>query len=184
MAEPEYNLFDLAKEHNKKFEWISFEGDSKKSIQLGKGYGEGEIMNHVLNNSEVLKDCNVIVKVTGRLKVLNFNLIIKHTRMDNTYFVPSETNDNRHYINTRFYMIPKKLYSSFFDSAYMLVNDRNGIYLEHAFAMCADREKIRYKKFIFYPKFEGVSGSTGKVYTSTKVDQIKNTIKMHRFKVR
>jgi len=48
----------------------------------GKGYKELEILEYAFNNSKFIQNSSVIVKITGRLKVLNLNYISKSVIKD------------------------------------------------------------------------------------------------------
>ena len=47
---------DLAKIRFKKFEWLCFQASPDLVNTYGKGYGEGEIIKYVLNNSKIISD--------------------------------------------------------------------------------------------------------------------------------
>ena len=47
---------DLAKIRLKKFEWLCFQASPDLVNTYGKGYGEGEIIKYVLNNSKIISD--------------------------------------------------------------------------------------------------------------------------------
>lgn len=169
-ATKDTRLIKLAQKRNKQFEWISFKGNDKKVIEKGKGYGEIEIVNYVLNHSCLIKDCNCIVKVTGRLKMLNINWFI-HLKKNNTnYFLKR----NNSFVDTRCYCTKISDFKNFFQNAGEYVDDHHGIYLEHVFYNILTQNKIEYKLFPVEPEFVGVSGSLGYAYDSP---HYKNVIK-------
>ena len=61
-----------------RLEFISF-NSPKISPDRGKGYKELEIMNYAIKNSRFIRNSSLIVKITGRLKVLNINKIVGFT---------------------------------------------------------------------------------------------------------
>jgi len=172
----------LADKYQKNFEWLSFVGDSKKCIDCGKGYGEGEIVNYALEHSSIMSQCSFMIKITGRLKVTNLELLLRFAAMDKVQFLPNKTMDRRHYINTRIYMMPIEVYRQCFKDAYLLVDDEKGVFMEHAFGICSDKNAIKYKKFIVCPRIVGGSGSTGRVYQTDLAEHIKNTLKMYLYR--
>lgn len=182
-AAVEEEVLEFAEQYKKKFEWLSYKGDSDKVKEKGKGYGEGEIMNFVLENSRLVQDCSILVKVTGRLKIRNFNMLVL-CASHKIFFAPNLTNDERIYINTRFYIMPKEMFVKYFRRAYLLVDDCKGCYLEHAFGMCVTNYKIKYKTFLVYPAAEGMSGSTGILYNASFWQLMKDTVKMHIARIR
>ncbi|PTX44077.1 hypothetical protein C8P64_0047 [Christiangramia gaetbulicola] len=58
-----------------RIEYLSFKSPPEK-IERGKGFKELQIIEYALNNSEFIKNADAIIKITGRLKVLNINQII------------------------------------------------------------------------------------------------------------
>jgi hypothetical protein len=62
---------DLARREGKRLEVLTFDGNAE-SAQLGKGYGEGRILEHALRHSGVLRDSPAFYKCTGRVYVENF----------------------------------------------------------------------------------------------------------------
>lgn len=176
------DLYALANEKNKNFEWLSFQGDKIKCIKKGKGYGEGEIIQYCLKYSEVIKKCDYLIKITGRLQVININFLISCAKESEIYFWPNQTADDRHYINTRIYMMPIVTYKKYFINAHEMVDDKNGVYLEHTFGNCCDKYNLAYKKFLVCPLISGISGSTGRTYRPTIYQEVKDTIKMYLYR--
>ena len=58
----------------KEFEWISFQGNTTKTQEKGKGYGEGEIIEYAINHSQLLAKSKMLMKLTGRFYVKNMTL--------------------------------------------------------------------------------------------------------------
>lgn len=58
-----------------RIEFLTFQSP-EGSPDRGKGYKELEIIDYTLKNSEFIKDTSLIVKITGRLKVLNINKLV------------------------------------------------------------------------------------------------------------
>lgn len=155
----------LAKKYNKKFEYLTFKGNVKKCITQGKGYGEGEIIKYIYNNSLIFKSCKYFMKVTGRLKVTNIDLILRIIKKKNNYF--DYTLHNK--CDTRFYFISKSDYKEYFIDAYFNVNDKKKIYLEHVFRKILDKNDINYSLFPIMPKIVGISGSSGMKYKDSVI---------------
>ncbi|HEY9183687.1 MAG TPA: hypothetical protein VIM94_00020 [Salegentibacter sp.] len=59
-----------------RLEFLTFHSPSS-SPDRGKGYKELEIIEYTLRNSGFIKDSSIILKITGRLKVLNINKIVR-----------------------------------------------------------------------------------------------------------
>jgi len=62
---------DLARREGKRLEILTFDGNAE-SARLGKGFGEGRILEHVAHRSSVLRQSPAFYKCTGRVYVENF----------------------------------------------------------------------------------------------------------------
>lgn len=66
-------LRSLAARHGKRLEVLLFAGDRDRVARYGKGYGEGEILRHVLEHSALVREARAFYKITGRVFVENFD---------------------------------------------------------------------------------------------------------------
>ena len=163
-----------ASECNKQFEWVSFLGDTKKCLEKGKGYGEGEIIEYALKNSKLLKEASYFIKVTGRVIIKNYNILVRFMNKNNTYFLRNSA-DN---IDTKFYGMSINNYKNFFMHSYNYVDDKNDKYLEHVFSDVIKDKSIAISDFIVFPNSVGVSGSTGEKYDLSFKRRLKENIKI------
>jgi hypothetical protein len=161
-----YNLEYLAKLFNKNIEILSFNGNSTLIKELGKGYGEGEIIEFVFKNSILFSHCISFFKVTGRILVENIDKIISEISYNLNYF-----NFIRHRliiiqnkIDTRFYYCTKIYYLNHLIDRYKYVNDSNSFFLEHSYFIIKNRFKTDFYEFPIVIKFSGYSGSHGNSY--------------------
>lgn len=161
-----YNFETIALLKHKNIEILTFKGEFEAISKFGKGFGEGEIIKYVLNNSNLIQNSTAYFKVTGRIIVKNINKIIKFTGTNQNYFNLIQTKptllENR--VDTRLYYCQKSTYINSLYNSYKDVNDPNGYYLEHAFYAALKRDKVSYTDFKIIPDFRGVSGSTGISY--------------------
>lgn len=164
------DLYLLANKHNKNLEMLSFQGDIQSIEKYGKGYGEGEIIEYVLNKSEIIRRNSGFIKITGRLKINNIDVLCKDIKAGRFYYFTSATTVKHRnpMVETRFYVIDKNIYDSLFKDAYKMVDDNNGIYLEKVFRDIIISKKSIGAKFNCYPDFVGVSGSNGNSYKISK----------------
>lgn len=160
-------LLDLAQEHGKTIEIISFKGNKLSAVK-GKGYGEGEIIAHAVNNSRLFSRNDTFFKITGRLFVNNFNSIRKaHSRMPNVFNKLSiELGEEQ--AETRFYKSSVSFYSDHLMDAYMEIDDTKGRYMEHV--MYSRLKKTGVPSFRIFPDFVGVSATSGKDHKLTSID--------------
>ena len=68
----------------KEVEVLVFDGN-KESARFGKGFGEGEILEHVYRHSRLLRRTDSFFKVTGRLFVRNFDLVSDATESPHAF---------------------------------------------------------------------------------------------------
>lgn len=149
----------LASNANKKFEYLTFAGDTYQSNKKGKGYGEGEIVKFAIAKSKLLADEKKFFKITGRLKVLNIDSLVQNTNRN--YFMIRR---NLKQVDTRIYCIDKEIFLKILVNTYVHVDDNNGRYLEHVYYDALKTNKVRFRTFYHRPLFSGVSGTTGKKY--------------------
>ena len=154
------SLEKLARKQNKNFEYLFFQGNQENILKKGKGYGEGEIIEYVLEHSNLIKRSTVLVKVTGRLIVKNINLILFLIHKNQNYFDVVKTK----VCDTRFYIVSKEMYNHFFVQAYKRVDDKKNIWIEHIFKKIILDNNLSFKLFPIQPNIIGISGSTGKKY--------------------
>lgn len=156
-------LVRLASLNGIRLELLSFRGDSAQCVRHGKGYGEGEILEYVFSNSELLQNESFFVKITGRLEVVNIRNICRRLRTDKVYFnIPNRT--IREYYDTRIYAMPVEVFRQFFLSVYSQVWDDKGIYLEKVYTGVLLQNRLKVNNFPRYPRFVGIGGSTGQKY--------------------
>lgn len=168
---PDKQLFDeckrLAKDNNIELEILSFSGNQEMLKKCGKGYGEGEITKYAMENSRLILNAKFFFKLTGRISIDNLADIIKRSDAKRCYFnMPNRTLKNM--CDTRFYAMPVDLYKAQFIDAYEKVDDNNGHYLEHCMTDVINENNIKTWNFPLYPKYSGISGSKGHVYTYNK----------------
>ena len=167
----------LAVKNNKIIEFLNFKGSTIKIQELGKGYGEGEIMSFIFINSKLIKQEEFsFLKVTGRLKLLNIDSILEFCKPNINYFQPTSLNPfiKSNKTDTRFYQCTKLVFNEFFEDSYQNVNDVEGVYLEHIYYNKLIDEKIRFENFKILPYFIGVSGSTGESYKISDIKFLRN----------
>lgn len=140
-------------------EVLHFQNDIARVKAQGKGYGEGEIIEHALKQSVTLKASAVFAKCTGKLWVSNFSQCLKRFNGQASFDVRGLSIPNC--IDTRFYLVGRDYYLSKMVHAHHLVNDPAGFYLEHAFLQ--KLSAVPCRDFVMWPVpvVVGISGSDG-----------------------
>lgn len=150
----------------KNVEFLCFLGDNEKISEKGKGYGEGEIMEYVLKNSKLIRNRTSFCKVTGRVKILNIDSILRRINNRNNYFQRIGLNPfvTIKKVDTRFYHSTIDSFEQYLLKSYDSVNDNEGQYLEHVYYRQLNDNGLKYKSLNRLPNIKGISGSTGKTY--------------------
>lgn len=183
-APMEQELYELSQTCGKNFEWLSFLGNQEAVKEYGKGYGEGEILEYVLKNSEIIQDSDYIIKVTGRLQVINLNHIIFFTSKSYNYFSYRGHIGEYPFVETRFFMVKKSDFAALID-CYKEVNDKKRFYLEHAIALKLEQLKISYMDFPLLPDIRGISGTNGTEYKMSDIAMlVKSVYKLGKYTVK
>lgn len=152
-----------------RMEYLTFVGNQDK--ERGKGYGECEIIEFALNNSKYIissKDKR-IVKITGRLIVKNITEIIKwHYLLFSKRTIFCAINSELSFPDSRFIIAPISFYRCFLNFK-ETINDSKDYYFEHALCDTIKKEiNYPFSPFLLMPCIEGVSGSTGEIYSAEK----------------
>jgi hypothetical protein len=151
-----------------RMEYLTFHGNQNK--ERGKGYGECEIIEYALNHSKLIVSSydhdQSIAKITGRLIVVNITSIIKwHHLLFPKRSVFCAINSDLSFPDSRLIIAPTSFYQLFLHSKEN-INDSKGYYFEHALRDTLIKEKAYpYTPFFIMPHIEGISGSTGKLYS-------------------
>lgn len=169
--------FDFSKFVNHDVECLSFQNDINKVRKFGKGYGEGEIVQYAINNSQYIKHSPFFAKCTGKLNVQNLRRCLKAFNGNAGFDYKRGKND--FFIDTRFYIVDKDFFKQYLLRSYLLVNEGDGFYLEHAYYDAL--HKLRAIDYIIsWPPFlTGWSGSMGVQYKPNKIKHIARIIRNH-----
>jgi hypothetical protein len=159
----------LAASYDKEIELLSFTGNITLVTSLGKGYGEGEIMEYVFKNSRLLRAVNGFLKVTGRLKLVNVTPVIQKSDIDRNYFMPVSLlrprflvpRAARPCVDIKVYYCTKQFFSDTLLTVYKTVRERETYFLEHAYYTAIAASGKRVYCFSPAPEFTGFSGSNG-----------------------
>lgn len=160
-------LLQEASSYDVNLELLSFKGNKKAVEELGKGYGEGEIMQYIMHNSKIINEEKYIIKITGRLKIDNIKKIVKKIDEEKIYFNISQGNKVK-IVDTRFYGMPKKIFEKYFLKEYVKIKDDKHFYLEHLYTEIILKNKLKTFNFNKYPRIVGISGSTGVTYSYSR----------------
>ncbi len=157
--------FFLNHKENHRLELLHFDGNNYNPT-LGKGYGEALIIQYAFLHSIFLKETDFVVKITGRLKILNIIKLISISAKDkNTVSVDVDL--KLHYAQSQFFVIPVHFYYHYFSNMMFEINDTGGVHFEHILALTLKkwlRDKNKVNIFSKAINLSGISGSTGVTY--------------------
>lgn len=157
-------------------EWISFKGDEKLIVEIGKSYGEAEIIDYAVKNSKLLQESAYFIKVTGRLKVRNYKTIISLLSPKRNYFI-TYGRKRVDIADTRFFSIKKEDYEEYFAGAYGRYDFSERKSVEKLYPLIIDENKIAIASCPVKVSFSGISGGYGIIYGTGKKEEILNSIK-------
>lgn len=158
----------------KEIEVLVFDGN-KEVTRYGKGYGEGEILEHVYRHSRLLRATPAFYKITGRLFVSNFDAVCAATPGLDAFQrkvkqLPGKPPRPCKVVTT-FFKCSLALFESRLAHAYTQVDDREGVFLEHVYY---DRLRdLDLAGFGVRPAFVGQQASTGRIYGAYDDDVIR-----------
>ncbi len=151
----------LLSQMNVQVEQIHYEQDTAAILELGKGYGEGELIKFALENSVFLQDQPDFYKCTGKVYCRNFSAIsgfILKNNIKNIFWKDAFNN----FIDTRFFYTSNIFCTTHILPAYKKVNDKINFWAEHSIFEMARQELVRQNSP--RPLLTGFSGSNDQLY--------------------
>ncbi len=155
-------------------EHIRFQNDPMTVKLMGRGYGEGEIVRHAVEYSELIRHAGGFTKCTAKLWVDNYReclhgwngkFLCKGVFLD--AFTPLKPT-LFHHIDTRFYVVNSSFYRDYFLNAHQAINVNTGHGLEECFRDIWLSEHMQHAMLPLYPIIQGVGGGTATYYSNTK----------------
>ena len=152
-------------EHDKDVEFISFQGNDH-SPELGKAYGEFRLLDFGLDNSSLLGEDDIFWKTTGRVRVLNLDVLINSAPTDydllcdlrTILFSGSFRFSNNPWMDLRVYSCSLRGYRELFYGRYNKSKSRfDSRYLYHVVKASPQHLKI-IPRFSRQPQLDGFSG--------------------------
>lgn len=151
---------------NGRIEFLTFNGNNYNPT-LGKGLGEALIIEYALRNSKFIDYKTIVIKVTGRIKILNIQSIIR-TITKSKYSIDTIWCElsNSNWIKTTCFAVGSRwLYLSALNHINLIKQLNYNISIEKTFCKSiAAAKTLKIKKF--YPIIEGINGSRNKPYSN------------------
>ncbi|WP_051195118.1 hypothetical protein [Pseudobutyrivibrio ruminis] len=172
------SIKQLAKNHRVDFEWITFNGNIKKTIEYGKSYGESEILDYAFETSYLLKTANYFIKITGRLLVKNINVLLAMIGADRNYF-DAYGDRNVEIIDSRLFAMKVDVFRLFFQKQYITKINYQCNSIEQLYPSIIKESNISIVSLPIKIWFEGMSGGYGVPYSSTTREIIIKSIRKY-----
>lgn len=150
-----------------RLEYLTFDGNHYDK-RRGKGVGEMEILKYAFLHSKFLQDEVHIIKITGRLKVLNIRGLIAVRKVFGDHWIQLRINKDGTFAHSQFFIAPVLFLKIYFIPLRKYVDDRNYIYFEHMLGQ-AVKEQSKYDLLPFFdiPLIRGISGTNTQTYQSS-----------------
>ncbi len=154
---------------NNRIEFLTFIGNNFDK-KFGKGYGEMKIIEHAINNSKFIENCDFIFKITGRYKVLNINKYIKRYFSNyNKVDIYINFKNNLSFADSRLFAATKVFFTNFLISNKFTINDSENIFFEHVLCKSVHDFLINgysYSGLKHFPRISGVYATKGIEYNT------------------
>lgn len=183
-----YDIGELIGEYNnyiseKRLEMFSFFGNDYDK-NLGKGYGEALIIEYALNQSLLLKNADIIIKITGRLICSNINLIMRFCMIKQkvTANLVYDQWNNLECLS-HIFAAPYNFYTEYFLVDKNKLNDSKNYWFEHLLLYSVKKWKsdgMKYGEFPLPPIIKGQRGSVGVNYKTSLRELLRYPLQLWR----
>lgn len=154
-------IIEFVREKGKELEIIKFMGNNKEIQKRGKGVGEAEVLNTVLEKSRFLQNQEqTFYKITGRIFIKNMNNIIENSLEEN-YF--NRWNYRKNEVDTRFFKCSVKFFKENLFELISKIDDFSNNSIEEVY-FSNIKGNIKINSFSTYPIVTGICASLGKKY--------------------
>jgi hypothetical protein len=151
-------------------ESMSFDGQQFPR-HLGKGFGEIGIISYALRHSKLLREDNpLVIKVSGRLEVVNFGKLVKLTMAHPDFDISCDFRGNLQWADSRVFISRADFLRNYLVPMQSLLDESRGITFEHILGRATHRgiaDGVRWRPMQCTPDIRGVSGTTNIRYPSS-----------------
>lgn len=143
--------------YQKKVEILSFYGQPDRP-EYGKGYGEMRIIDYALEHSTIIRECSMIMKVTGRLIVANAEKIGKAIGETNGVEVFCDLRRDLTTADSRFFCATPRFVRKYFMSFAAIMDESTGICFEDVLARAVHRAMADGMRWSMLPYAHDIRG--------------------------
>jgi len=134
---------------------------------LGKGYGELMIMSHALEHSRLLRDADLVVKVTGRYRLGHLAAFLRGLEAAWPVQVTADLQRSLTWADSRVFGFTPAFFTRYLAPRQATLDDSAGLNFEHALARAIHAALAageRWAPLPAAPEILGRSGTDGKSY--------------------
>lgn len=150
-------LEDLCAFYDKKIEFLYFLGDAKKTQQLTRAYGDQEIMEYAVQNSEILSKHEWFYKITWRYWIKNINNVIDRWASAKNVFIRGWLGKNT--VHTCFFKTTKSYFIEHFMGKWDQLSRFENYSLERLYYWYIKQSWINMSINKTHPNFSGERGA-------------------------
>lgn len=176
-----YDLSDELANLGGRIEFLSFVASSNGNDR-GKGYKEMEILEYIQKHSQFCKESDLLVKITGRLILLNIDSVIKHLDGQKRDFVAAYLYGRRYFSDSRFIYFSPSFFPVLLAQKEKIIDWKHNFeYYTFAAVMQAQKKGIH---FVYPPhpeRVHGIGGGFGITYDVSDWKYFKLNVK-HQLK--
>lgn len=155
-----------------RIEVLTFQGNVFDK-NLGKGYGEAQIIEYALNHAGFLSGDVMIIKVSGMCICGSIHKISGScNRKDTVYALLFNDKEKGFMCISKVISAPIIFYKDYLLKHKEEINDSHVVYIEHVLFKSIKEWELnhRFKEFWFPLKISGMSGSSGQLMSPPKID--------------
>lgn len=158
-------------EKHVRLEYLTFLGNEYDK-RKGKSYGEAVIIQYAINNSKKLQNCEYIIKITGRVKILNLNSLAYNLSKYRPFgqMVALEFS-NKDWAKSVCFFSPKKWLLATIEKYGVLLSDTEYNFEKMISDSITETREMRI--CWYHPIIEGICGGSNKPYANFNIPQCK-----------
>lgn len=181
-----YNLAPAVRQRfpTASIECLAFENNQALVKELGRGWGEGEIVKHALRHSQLIQEAGCFAKCTSKLWVENYKDCLRHwngrlllSGIFLNVFSPFKPTVFKN-LDTRFYVVSVATYERYFMDAHLTMDSRAGHGLEDSFYDIFVQQGFTKSLLPTPPVICGVGGGTGVYYKNRSTRRLKDRLRL------
>lgn len=143
-------------------EYLTFRGNDYDK-QRGKSFGEARIIEYAIRNSQRLKSADFIIKITGRVKILNLNKLAKIALKRHYSALPVILElSSKDWANSVCFVAPKIWLLNTVEKYGELLYDIGYNFEKMLYRSIVENREI--KIYPYYPQIDGICGANGLPY--------------------